>query len=150
MTINSISFRPVSGTGTDATFTSFYVDMGLCSSDQLGPMFESNYIGGTKTRVYERTSSVTFYAVEPWTAITLDTPFYYDPAMGNLIIEVGWPDGSNQFYTYNYPTAGASMVKAGYGAGTGDPYYECPNLLIEGDLAFEQTTFAAIKATFNR
>ena len=150
VSISSIAYAPVQGLGEQVNFDSFAIDMGYASVDQLGPVFETNYVSGSKMRVFERTSSVSFDAVFPWTTIQLDTPFLYDPAEGNLIYEIHWPKGSAQFYSYDYPTSGISIVKGAYGSASGEPFSQAPHLLfdVSGE-AFEQMTFAGIKATFN-
>lgn len=149
MTIDAISFHPVTGFGTHTNFTEFYLDMGYCATSELGPVFDSNYVSGSKVSVFARSSAFTVTAAEPWTTIALDTPFFFDPADGNLIIEISWPDGDEEFYTYSYGTTGVSLIKGAYGEGSGEENYEAPHLLLEGADSFQQMTFAGIKATFN-
>jgi hypothetical protein len=148
MEISSVAFKPVPGMGTSVTFVQFYVDMGYCSSDELGPNYDNNYVSGTKTRVFSRNSSYTVTATSPWTPLVLDTPFYYIPASGNLIIDIAWPDAEGEFYSYNFTTPGLSSVGGAYGEATGDTFNDMPQLLIEGVYSMGQMTFAGIKATF--
>ncbi|PIE51367.1 hypothetical protein CSA37_12545 [Candidatus Fermentibacteria bacterium] len=148
MDIGSIAFHPVPGTGDEVIFDALYIDMGYCSDDELGTVFDDNYTLGYKLRVLERTSSYTVQSVQPWTSIELDTPFWYEPSKGNLIIELGWPDGSEEFYSYDFPTPGNSLLKGGYESSTGALYTQCPHLMLEGPEELEQSTFASIKATF--
>lgn len=148
MEISSISYDPVQGMGDQVNFVSFSIDMGYCSSDELDPIYDTNYISGSKVRVFERTSAYTVNAVFPWTEIVLDTPFVFDPTVGNLIIEIQWPDGDAQIYSFDYATAGISLVTGAYGAGSGNGFTQAPHLLIQGEDAFSQMTFAGIKATF--
>jgi len=149
MTISSIAFNPVAGTGASTTFFELYVDMGYCSSTELGANYESNYVSGTKIRVFSRPSNFTVTATSPWTALVLDSPFFYDPANGNLIIDIAWPDGEDEFYSYSYVTAGVASVSGAYGEATGDTFGDSSFLRLEGVYALEQITFAGIKATFN-
>ena len=148
MEINTISFDPVPGLGTQVILDAVSIDMGYCTADQLDPVFDSNYVSGSKIRVFERTSAFTLNASTPWTPIALDTPFYFNPSWGNLVIEINWPNGSQQIYTFNYATSGVSLISGSYGAGSGDAYTEAAHLLLEGNLALNQMTFAGIKATF--
>jgi hypothetical protein len=148
MTIGAVSWEPVQGMGDMVNFDSFSIDMGLCGTDALEPVFDLNYINGTKTRVFERASSFSVNAVYPWTTIVLDTPYFYDPVAGNLLVEVNWPNGDSQIYTYDFPTEAASMVSGAYGDGAGYLFTQAPHMLLEGGFALGQSTFAGIKATF--
>lgn len=148
MTINAVSWAPFEGLGDNVNFNAFTIDMGLCAADILNPMFDTNYISGTKIRVFERAAGFSVSAAYPWTTITLDTPFFYDPSAGSLILEIQWPSGNEQIYTFDFPTEGASIIKGGFGAASGDPFPQAPHLLIEGELSLSQMTFAGIKATF--
>ncbi len=51
MTINAVSWAPFEGLGDNVNFNAFTIDMGLCAADVLDPVFDTNYISGTKTRV---------------------------------------------------------------------------------------------------
>ncbi len=147
MTINSITFFLAPGGFHDeVTFDEYYVDMGYCSSEYLGANYDDNYINGWKYRVFERTSPFTFYASDP--TIYFDTPFFYIPANGNLVFEIGWPNGEDEFYTFSSVSAGVSCVYGNYSWETGDQYMETPHLMINGAWALEQITFAGIKASF--
>ncbi len=148
MSIGVLSWEPVQGMGDMVNFDSFSIDMGLCATDALEPVFDLNYITGTKTRVFDRTSPFSLNAVYPWTSIVLDIPYFYDPAAGNLLIEVNWPNGNSQIYTFDFPTEAASMVSGAYGDGAGYLFTQAPHMLLEGDFSLEQSTFAGIKATF--
>ncbi|MCP4646335.1 MAG: hypothetical protein GY852_01200, partial [bacterium] len=99
LTIHSITFDPVPG-GGEVTFYEFSVDLGYCISDELGLIYEENYKEGSKTRVFETFSNITFTASSP--TINFDIPFSYSPEEGNLIIDIIWPDGENEFFTYNF------------------------------------------------
>ncbi|MCK5786326.1 MAG: hypothetical protein KAH54_07190 [Candidatus Sabulitectum sp.] len=145
MSITSITFNP-SPPGTEVTFFEYYVDLGYCSSNELGAIYESNYVSGSKTRVFEKTSNVTFFAADP--TIYFDTPFVFDPANGNLIIEIAWPDGEDEIYTYSSGTSGITCINGDYNSPIGDEFSDMSHMFINGDLALEQMTFAGIKASF--
>lgn len=131
-------------------FTELYVHMGYCSSSDLTENYLENYVSGTRTSVFERASAFTVNATYPWTTITLDTPFWYDPSAGNLILEIEWPDGNDEIYTFNYGTPGVgSLVMGFYDISYGGVFQEAPYLKLDGVLALDQTTFAGIKASFN-
>ena len=146
MTISSITFDPSPGPGTEVTFFEFYVDLGYCSSNELGAVYDANYVSGSKFRVFEKTSNVTFHATDP--TIYFDTPFFFNPANGNLIIEIAWPDGEEEIYTYSSGTSGITCVTGDYNSPTGDEFSDISHMFINGELALEQTTFAGIKASF--
>ena len=149
MTINSVSWFP-DVDYTRVNFTALSLHMGYCSSDNLTENYADNYVSGTRTSVFERSSAYTVNASYPWTTIPLDTPFWYDPTAGNLIVEVEWPDGNNEIYTFNYSTPGVnSLVMGFYGLSYGNAFQNGPYLKFEGTLSLDQTTFAGIKASFN-
>ncbi len=120
--------------------------MGYCATDELSANYNSNYINGWKYKVFESTTSITFYDTDP--TIYLDTPFFYQPSQGNLVFEIIWPDGKGEFWVYNNIQDKNTLVHGAFDSETGDQYMERPHLLIHGDLALEQTTFAGIKASF--
>ncbi len=146
MTISSITFDPSPGPGTEVTFDEFHVYMGYCANDELNATYDANYINGWKYKVFERTSTVTFFASDP--TIYFDTPFFYVPASGNLILDIAWPNGEDEFYTYSSGTTGFTCVYGSYDSPTGDQYMEISHLFINGALALDQMTFAGIKASF--
>ncbi|MCD4707715.1 MAG: hypothetical protein K8S62_08245 [Candidatus Sabulitectum sp.] len=146
MAINSITFDPSPGPGTEVTFDEFHVYMGYCANDELSATYDANYVNGWKYKVFERTSSVTFHASDP--TIYFDTPFFYVPANGNLIMDIAWPDGEDEFYTYSSGTTGLTCVHGAYGSPSGDQYMETSHLFINGEMTLNQMTFAGIKASF--
>ena len=147
MVISSISFFKAPGATEDrVTFYEYYVYMGYCASNELGAYYNSNYINGVKYTVLERTDPITFYDTDP--TIYFDTPFFYDPANGNLLFEIAWPDGRDEIYTYSSTESLTTCVYGAYDLPYGEQYYERPHILLNGEMALEQTTFAGIKALF--
>ncbi len=147
MEISSITFFKAPGASHNSvTFDELYVHLGYCASDELGANYNANYINGTKYSVFERTSPFTIQNTD--ITIYFDTPFFYVPANGNLVFEIAWPDGRDEIYTYFSETDGISNVYGGYDQPTGDMYAETPHILINGEMALNQMTFAGIKASF--
>ncbi len=147
MVINSISFFTGPGGQTNSvTFDEFYVDMGYCANDELGDRYDANYINGTKYRVFDSATPVTFQDTDP--TIYFETPFFYVPANGNLVFEIAWPNGEDEIYTFYSTTTGNHTVSGAYDSPTGNPWMEVPHILINGDMALNQMTFAGIKASF--
>ena len=147
MTISSISFVHAPGAQrAEATFYEFYLDMGYCSNNELGAYYAENYVSGSKIRVFERTGNITFYASDP--TIYFDSPFFFNPVNGNLIIDISWPDGEDEFYVYNHGTAGVSCVTSGFYDPSGYVFTDMAHLFLQGTWSMEQTTFAGIKASF--
>jgi hypothetical protein len=147
MVISSITFYKAPGASEDhVTFDEFYVYMGYCASTELGRYFDSNYINGVKYKVYERTSPVTFHDSD--LTINFDTPFFYNPANGNLVFEILWPDGRDEIYSFNSTTSGPTTVFGAYDSPKGQQFNETPHVLINGEMALSQMTFAGIKASF--
>lgn len=146
MTIRSITFDAVAGTGEETTFYELSVDMGYCVSGELGTVYEANYTSGSKTRVFETTTTITIAASSP--TIYFDTPFPYNPVEGNLIIDIVWPDGEGEFLSYNFATAGVSSVSGAYDLSEGYPFTDMSHLFLSDALSFDQLTFAGIKSSF--
>ncbi len=147
MLINSISFFKAPGATEDrVTFFEYYVTMGYCESNELGIYYNSNYIDGMRYRVFERTEPVTFYDTDP--TIYFDTPFFYDPAKGNLLFEIAWPDGRDEIYTYSSPESLMTCVYGPYDSLFGEQYSEVPHILLNGEWDLSQATFGGIKANF--
>lgn len=147
MEINEIEFFFAPGAAEDMVqFDEFYLHLGYCASDELSNNYQNNYVNGWKYKVYERTTPVVFHSSDP--VITFDTPFFYDPSQGNLLFEIAWPNGRKEFYVYDGPSTGNSLLYGSYFSDTGDLYGLIPHLMFNGTLALEQTTFAGIKASF--
>ena len=145
MLLSSITFFAAPGS-EEVTFDEFYIDLGYCTNENLTENFNSNYVNGLKYPVLERTSPITYYYTDP--TIVFDTPFFYIPANGNLVLEFAWPGGDGEIFTFASETSSFKSVAGSYDSTTGDPLPEFPHLLINGDLALEQMTFAGLKATF--
>jgi len=146
MTINSIGFDTVPGTGQQVTFYELSLDLGYCNAGELSSVYESNYVSGTKIRVFEINDPVVVQASSP--EIVFNTPFFYDPAAGNLIIDMIWPDGDGEFYSFNFATAGVSSISGAYDLSNGDAFTDMSHLYINGAQSLSQLTFAGIKASF--
>jgi len=146
ITINSISFDAVPGTGQQVTFYELSLDLGYCCSEELSTVYESNYVSGTKARVFETTDPIVVQASSP--EIVFSTPFFYDPAAGNLIIDMIWPDGDGEFYSFNFATPGVSSISGAYDLPEGDAFTDMSHMFLNGTLDLSQLTFAGIKASF--
>ena len=147
MVVSSITFFKAPGASHNSvTFDELYVDMGYCANSELVATYNDNYINGTKYRVYDSATSVTIQDTDP--TIYFDTPFFYVPANGNLVFEIAWPNGKDEIYTFFSATTGVSTVHGAYDNPVGDPWREVPHILINGEMALDQTTFAGIKASF--
>ena len=146
ITINSISFDAVPGTGQQVTFYELSLDLGYCCSEELSTVYESNYVSGTKARVFETTDPIVVQASSP--EIVFTTPFFYDPAAGNLIIDMIWPDGDGEFYSFNFATPGVSSISGAYDLPEGDAFTDMSHMFLNGTLDLSQLTFAGIKASF--
>lgn len=146
MVISSVTYIPAPGGNADVTLDNFCVDLGYCSSEYLAADFNSNYVNDWKYRVFERTSSFTFNDTD--LTIYFDVPFFYEPANGNLVLEIAWLDGDGEIFTFISTTSGFTAVYGSYDSQAGDQYMETPHLLINGALALEQMTFAGLKSTF--
>jgi hypothetical protein len=143
--ITSISWQPTTPAEL-VNFDELTIYMGLCSTDELGTVFEDNYIPGTKVQVYNATN-VNLAAGSGWFSIDLDPAFFY-PGTDNLIIDIEWPNGTGQIYTFNWYAGTNRTLYAAYGESTGTQMQDLSHLLLNGNLALGQSTFGAIKALF--
>ncbi len=111
--------------------------MGLCGLDDLTPVFDQNYLAGTRELVFSRDSLYLEGEPGEWVTLDLDRPFEY-PGTGNLLLELrrdGYYEDTYLFtyrwYTDEYRTLSAddpdseagqlddvsSMLMIEYGAG---------------------------------
>jgi len=144
--ITSLSWNP-SDTTHAVTFDELTIYIGRCNTDELGTDFEANYLPGSKILVYNDTN-LSFEAGTGWFSIDLDTPYFYDGTQ-NLIIDVEWPDGSGEIYTYNWYTGANRALSGAYGAPSGNLEQTLSHLLLNGTLALNQSTFGRIKTLFS-
>jgi hypothetical protein len=135
-----------------AEFSGLRIYMGYCDSDQLGSVFEDNYIPGSKVLVYERASQVCAGSPDEWFTLELDTPYGYVQSEGNLIIEVQWetPVDYHSFYTWAWNT-GTIRAVANTSAGapsstSGSLSSAVSRFMLSGQgMTLEQSTFCGIK-----
>jgi hypothetical protein len=135
-----------------AEFADFTVIMGYCAADQLGAVFDDNYVPGSQVTVYSSTSQVCSGSPDQWFSVELDTPFSYVQSEGNLIVEVQWsaPVDSMSFYTWGWDTGAIRAVAyTGEGAPThpsGSLSSAISRLVLTGSgMPLDQGTFASIK-----
>ena len=148
MTLDALSWHRASAGGTSASFSNFKIYLGHGASDELGTAFEDNYIAGTKVLVFDSASVTLTANPEEWVTLDLDTPFDYN-GTDNLIMEIQWEGGSGTFYTYKWQTGLSRCLTASNPSlPTGVLSTQMCQLRLELPLAFEQTTFAAIKRAF--
>lgn len=143
--IHSLSFQIFSGTKVHLDALQIY--MGLTDATELQTEFDSNYISGTKTLVYDH-SDLWLNAGAPgeWLTIDLDNSFWYNGS-DNLIMEFDWPGGSESIYVWGWVGQVNRSVAGMYGNTAGDASWESLLMRLNGTLALESTTFGAIKAT---
>jgi len=123
--ITQIAFRPEGPGGgifSGATFTGIEIDLATISSQiALVSAFDSNLPSGTVQRVYDGTlvlSTLNTVVDTPRKAfdivIVLQTPFVYDPAAGDLVMEIRIPTGGGSS-TVVSPIDAVSAGPAGFG-----------------------------------
>jgi hypothetical protein len=135
-----------------AEFAGFKVYLGYCDSDQLGAVFDDNYVPGSKVLVYDSASQVCSGSPGEWFSIELQTPFSYVQSMGNLIVETQWeaPVDHQSFYTWAWDTgtirAVANTAAGAPSAPSGSLSSAMSSLMITGQgMTLEQSTFGAVK-----
>jgi len=152
--IESLAWQAHPSGDNSAEFESVIIYMGLCADDQLGSVFEDNYIPGTRTLVYDAASQVVSGNPDEWASISLDTDYGYDSSAGNLIIEVTWVSclDLKSFYVRSWDTGTIRAVAyTGVGAPsnpTGSLSSAMPRLKLTGTAqgALEVLTFGAVKS----
>jgi hypothetical protein len=152
ITLDELGWQVHPAADPSAEFTDFKVYLGYCASDQLGSVFDDNYIPGTCVLVYDSASQVCTGSADEWFSVVLDTPFAYIQSAGNLIIETQWsaPVDGKSFYTWGWDTGSIRAVAyTGVGAPThptGSLSSAISRLTLTGQgVALEQSTFAAVK-----
>ncbi len=143
--IESISLKVASGTKVHLDALQIY--LGHTDRIELEEEFEGNYIGGTKTLVYDH-SDLWLYAGAPgeWFTIQLDESFWYNGS-DNLIIEFDWPGGENAIYVWGWISDVNRSLYGEYGNPVGTQTWESLLVRLNGSLSLEPTTFGAIKST---
>jgi hypothetical protein len=147
--IQSIGWKR-SPTGVDmATFQNFKIYMGYSTNDQLSSTFLDNYIPGTRTLVFSRTTyPVVAGGPGNWFTTTLDTPFWYNGS-NNLLIEVEWSDGEGSIYAFHWTAGTDRAIYGTYGSTSADGFENTiPHLQLNGTLDLQPETFGSIKAGF--
>ena len=118
MLIESVSWKNA-GSGTpSATLDDFRIYMGYCDTDELGTVFDDNYVAGTWTLVFQDDPFVISGTAEEWMEVPLDTPFEWDGS-DNLLIELEWSDGSGTVYVYHWSSGAGRSLSADYGSSSG-------------------------------
>ncbi|NLP05156.1 hypothetical protein GX411_04320 [Candidatus Fermentibacteria bacterium] len=148
--VQSISWkRSISGDPA-ATFYDFKIYMGYSNLDQLGMTFLDNYMPGTRTLVFSSSPYNINVGPNEWLTTTLNTPFWYSPAIGNLLIEVEWTSESfGSVYMWHYNAGTDRAIKGAYGSPTAYASENTlPHIMLNGVLDLEPESFGSIKASF--
>src|SRR5438309_4717989 len=103
-----VIFRPDRDSGgVFSSITNIQINLSttLRGSDALSPIFSEN-IGTNDTVVYGPRSL--FFGGS--TTVALDTPFFYDPAQGNLLLDVRNFTGGDRVFQGKFPSFDAASV----------------------------------------
>jgi len=144
--ISSLSFQTFSG--PKVHFSGLQIYLGLTNAVELRTEFDSNYISGTKTLVYDH-SDLWLNSGSPgeWFTIDLDNSFWYNGS-DNLIIDFCWPEGSESIYVWGWIGDVNRSVYGLYSGTTGvAASHESILMKLNGTLSLDASTFGAIKAT---
>jgi hypothetical protein len=150
MLIQSIAWQRAGSAGSETgTYNSFKLYLAVASGSELTDTYESNYVPGSRTLVYETPTQTMSAGPDEWVTMTLDTPYWYS-GTGNLIVEFEWQGGANMFYTYMWPTGTnrGLLNKSSLGSPTGTLSQNMSELRFEGEDALQPMTFAEIKTLF--
>lgn len=154
--ISEIGWQVHPTAAASAEFENMKVYVGLCAEDDLGSVFDENYIEGTRTLVYENPSQVMSGASGDWAALQLDTPYLYDMEAGNLIIEVTWDSciDHQSFYVHSWDTGAIRAVSntqiGAPSSPTGSLSSAMARLILTGSSggSFTSLTFGSVKTLF--
>jgi hypothetical protein len=148
MMIGELSWHRTSVGAESATFSNFNIYLGHGANDELGTVFDDNYIEGTKTLVYSAPSQTVHAEAEGWFDLSLDTPFEYN-GTDNLIMEIQWAGGSGTFYTYKWATGTSRcLTAANPSLPSGTLSTSMCQFGIDAVLSLRPVTFGAIKSFF--
>jgi hypothetical protein len=148
MEITQVSWQRGGSAGSPTgTYNNFKLYMAHSTLDELTNTYADNYIPGTRVLVYQTASQVMSAGADEWMTITLDTPFQFNGS-DNLVVELEWVGGASMFYTYMWGTGAyrGLMNKNDVTAPTGTLSQNMSELMFDGPLALDQTTFGAIKS----
>lgn len=146
MEITEVAWQRAPQGSPTGYYNSFNLYLAAASGSELTDTYEDNYVAGTRVLVYSTTQLVMSANPDEWSAITLDTPYWYD-GTGNLILEFDWVGGSNMFFTYMWDTGSnrGLMNTSDVHSPTGILQANVSELRFDGPLALVPATFAEIK-----
>lgn len=134
-------------TGT-ASYCDVEIHMGLCSDDFLGTSFESNYLPGTRTLVFQADSLTLEAESGEWFTVDLQIPFFFD-CTENLLIEVFHNPGEGTISSWNWEAGpGRALFSWVPDATSGGLLSTVPYMMLSGSLSLDPGTFGSIKALF--
>ncbi len=140
-----------SGGPGSTTYYDFEIHMGLTDQDTLGPIFDDNYIPGTKTVAMERNSMLVSTMPDHEIELVLDSPFSYN-LENNLLIEVAWNGCSEEgdaIFSWNWPTTGRRTIVGKFGSPGATIFRNlAPWLILDSPAGLQTTTWGSIKALF--
>lgn len=148
--VQSISWKRSPIGEPAGTYFDFKIYMGYSNLDQLGMTFLDNYIPGTRTLVFSSSPYIVNVGANEWFTTTLNTPFWYSPAIGNLLIEVEWSSESfGSVYLWHYNAGTNRAIVGAYGSPTAyTTESTLPHIMLNGVLDLEPDSFGSIKASF--
>jgi len=146
MSVESITWCCAATSGEPVSYIDLEVYLGLCPSDQLQDDFESNYVPGSRTLVFQAETLNVDAGPGDTFSIDLDVPYSYS-GEENLLIEVIHDPGSWGLWGWSW-VAGDARSLGRYGnPGPGVLDDRVPWMLLSGGLSLEHSTFGSLKAT---
>ncbi len=144
--IESISWKKTTTGTPSASLDDFKIYMGYCATDELGTVFDDNYVPGTKTLVFQADPFSLSGDQDQWMPVDLDASFVYDNTE-NLIVDIEWSDGSGTVYVYHWDSGTERSLSSDYGSPSGVVQTIVAHMqLIGTEIAIEETTFGGLKA----
>ena len=147
MTIGELARMYQYSSDVTASYLDLNINMGQCTSDQLGTDSMDNYIPGTRTLFYHADTMSLDVKAGEWFSVTMDTPYEFT-GEENLLIEITHDPGSGGLYGWSW-TAGPSRSISTYSPGPTSPGYPSslvPYMTLSGPDGLHCVTFGAIKS----
>jgi hypothetical protein len=139
-------------TSAGTNYDDFQIWVGLTDTDALSPVFEDNFLPGTRTLLFSRDSLYLEAEPNAWIPFELDTPYWYGGSH-NLIIEVLWSGGeeigSECVYTWQWNTGTMRCASGPFSSSSGSLTSVIPLLQLVGEASLDSATFAEVKAEFS-
>ena len=131
MTINRIGFK-ASFSG-DGTSYDIQIHAGITDFQAVVPVFDENYISGSRQLVFQADSIVLSAQAGDWFFVEFDEPFFYD-GQHNLVLEFESENDNYDLYTFAWQTNESRTLVSYGGSASGDEVNVCNHMILSDDV----------------